>query len=82
MQNPKVPHMNAALKILRYLRKDPDIGLVYKKCDKGKILDIYGFADADWAGSVIDRSSISGYCISLCGNLVEWTSKKQNGVDR
>lgn len=30
MQNPKVPHMNATLRILRYLRKDPDIGLVQK----------------------------------------------------
>lgn len=47
MQNPKVPHKNATLRILRYLRKDPDIGLVQKKCDKGQILNIHCFADAD-----------------------------------
>lgn len=81
MQNPNVPHINAVLRILRYLKKNPEIRLLYKG-EKSRILDIYGFVDAEWAGSTFDRRSTSGYCISLRGNLVIWKSKKQNMVAR
>ena len=36
------------------------------------------YIDADWAGSVTDRRSTSGYCTYVGGNLVTWHSKKQN----
>ncbi|RVW89842.1 putative mitochondrial protein [Vitis vinifera] len=38
--------------------------------------------DADWAGSVNNRRSTSGYCTFVWGNLVTWRSKKQNVVAR
>ncbi|RDX84158.1 hypothetical protein CR513_34840, partial [Mucuna pruriens] len=34
--------------------------------------------DVDYAGSIVDRRSTSGYCMFLGGNLVTWRSKKQN----
>ncbi|PNX67846.1 putative copia-type protein, partial [Trifolium pratense] len=40
------------------------------------------FTDADWAGSVTDRRSTSGYCTFVWGNLVTWRSKKQPVVSR
>ena len=40
------------------------------------------FAKADWAGSVIDGKSTSGYSTQLWGNLVTWRSKKQFVVVR
>ncbi|RVW46337.1 Retrovirus-related Pol polyprotein from transposon TNT 1-94 [Vitis vinifera] len=40
------------------------------------------FSDADWAGSVTDRRSTSGYCSFVWGNLVTWRSKKQSVVAR
>ena len=40
------------------------------------------FTDPDWAGSVIDRKSTSGYCTQLWGNLVTWRSEKQSVVAR
>lgn len=35
------------------------------------------FSSADWAGSVTDGRSTSGYCTFFCGNLVMWQSMKQ-----
>lgn len=45
-------------------------------------MDINGYADADWAGSVQDRRSTSGYFTFVGGNLVTWRSKKQEVVAR
>ena len=38
--------------------------------------------DADWAGSIVNRRSTSGYCSFVGGNLVTWQSEKQNVVAR
>nr|XP_033509805.1 uncharacterized mitochondrial protein AtMg00810-like [Nicotiana tomentosiformis] len=45
-------------------------------------LQIEAFTNADWAGSLDDRRSTSGYCTLVGGNLVTWRSKKQNVVAR
>ncbi|KAB2617029.1 hypothetical protein D8674_012898 [Pyrus ussuriensis x Pyrus communis] len=43
---------------------------------------IKGYTDADWAGNITDRRSISGYFTFVARNLVTWRSKKQNVVAR
>jgi len=40
------------------------------------------YTDADYARSIVDRRSTTGYCMFLGGNLVTWRSKKQNVVAR
>jgi len=40
------------------------------------------FTDADWAGSITDRKSTSGYCTYVRGNLITSRSKKQSVVVR
>uniref|UniRef100_A0A2N9I543 Retrovirus-related Pol polyprotein from transposon RE1 n=1 Tax=Fagus sylvatica TaxID=28930 RepID=A0A2N9I543_FAGSY len=57
----------------------PGKGLLFKK--RGH-LQIEAYTDADWAGSITDRRSTSGYCSFVGGNLVTWRSKKQNVVAR
>ncbi|KAJ4703138.1 Retrovirus-related Pol polyprotein from transposon TNT 1-94 [Melia azedarach] len=79
MNNPTEEHMEAVFRILRYLKMTPGKGLFFKKTTSRKI-EI--FTDADWAGSVIDRRSTSGYCTYVWGNLVRWRSKKQSVVSR
>ena len=54
-------------------------GLLFSKNDH---LRIEAFTDADWAGSLDDRRSTSGYCTFVGGNLVTWRSKKQSVVAR
>ena len=51
----------------------PGKGLFFQRTTK-KEIEI--FSDADWAGSVTDRRSTSGYCSFVWGNLVTWRSKE------
>ena len=79
MQAPHVDHWNVVLRILSYIKKTLGQGLLYE--DKGDT-QISGYCDADWAGSLIDRRSTTGYCVSIGGNVVSWKSKRQNHVAR
>ncbi|XP_062075662.1 uncharacterized mitochondrial protein AtMg00810-like [Humulus lupulus] len=74
MYNPLEEHLEAVYKVLRYLKKTPGIGLLYKKNEER---GVEAFTDVDWAGSIEDRRSTIGYCTKVWGNLVTWRSKKQ-----
>ncbi|KAA0063166.1 Beta-galactosidase [Cucumis melo var. makuwa] len=79
MQASYEKHMEAVNRILRYLKNTPGKGLMFRKTNR-KTIEAY--TDSDWAGSVIDRKSTSGYCTFVWGNLVTWRSKKQSVVPR
>jgi len=49
---------------------------------KNSTLTLEAYTDADYAGSIVDRRSTTGYCTFLGGNLITWRSKKQNVVAR
>lgn len=70
----QVPHWDATVRIIRYLKRAPSHGILYKKYGHIRIKD---FTDADWAGSPSDRWSTKKYCTFLGENLVTWKSKKQ-----
>lgn len=79
MNDPSEAHMEAVMKILRYLKSCPGAGLMFRKQENR---EIKVFTDADWAGSRTDRRSTSGMCSFVWGNLVTWRSKKQSVVSR
>ena len=79
MHDPRERHLQAVDKIIQYLKVSPGKGLLFKK---GKNLSMKVYTNADYAGSIVDRRSTTGYCMFLGGNLVTWRSKKQNVVAR
>ncbi|KAL0544471.1 hypothetical protein IC582_019587 [Cucumis melo] len=76
---PYEEHMEAVKRILRYLKTTLGKGLMFRKTDK-KTIEAY--TNSDWAGSVVDKKSTSGYCTFVWGNFVTWRSKKQSVVAR
>lgn len=79
MHDPRVRHMEVVNRILQYLKATPGRGILFKR---GGSLTMEAYTDADYAGSMTDRRSTTGYCTFLCGNLVTWRSKKQSVVAR
>lgn len=69
-------HWVAAKRVLRYLKGTADLGIWYKYGED----DVQGFADADWAGSIHDRRSFTGYAFMMNGGCISWDSKKQRTV--
>jgi hypothetical protein len=62
MSQPRQTHWIVAKHVLRYLQGTFGYGLKYAS---NVDLRLYGYADADWAGSVVDRKSTSGCCFTL-----------------
>ncbi|XP_065619112.1 secreted RxLR effector protein 161-like [Quercus suber] len=74
---PKEFHLIAVKRIVRYVNGTFDYGIWNTK-DSNECLA--GYSDANWAGCIDDRKSMSGGCFYLGNNLVSWMSKKQNLV--
>ncbi|XP_019239846.1 PREDICTED: uncharacterized protein LOC109219834 [Nicotiana attenuata] len=74
LHHPQVPHMLAALHVLRYLMNDPAQGILLSNSAN---MSLMGFSDSNWGSCTISRKSVSGYYITLGGNPVSWKSKKQ-----
>lgn len=63
---------------LRYIDKSEDVILKdYPNESKYKLVVI---TDSDWAGDTSDRKSQSGNMVLLNGNIIDWTSRKQQSV--
>nr|XP_016503966.1 PREDICTED: uncharacterized mitochondrial protein AtMg00810-like [Nicotiana tabacum] len=75
--NPKESHLKSAKKILRYLKGTQDLVLYYPSGDS---FNLIGYADADYAGYLVDRKSTSRMAHFLGSCLISWGTRKQNLV--
>jgi hypothetical protein len=79
MHAPTTVHFNAACRVIRYLKNNPGQGMLFSRDSE---LQLVGYSDADWAGCMDTRKSISGYCFFIGKSLISWRAKKQATVSR
>ncbi|XP_070037079.1 secreted RxLR effector protein 161-like [Nicotiana tomentosiformis] len=75
--NPKESHLKTAKRILRYLKGMQDLFLYYPSSDS---FNIVGYADANYAGYLVDRKSTSRMEYFLGSCIISWVTRKQNSV--
>ena len=84
MHQPSQTHMTAAKRVLRYLKRCSEYGLVYNNNNKqygmNDELSITAYCDSDWGGDTVDNKSTTGFAVLLNNNLITWITKKQPTV--
>ncbi|KAK4350524.1 hypothetical protein RND71_029837 [Anisodus tanguticus] len=79
MHDPRVEHMNALKRIIRYIQDTLDYELHLYPSSTSILVS---YTDADWGGCPDTRRSTSGYCMFLDNNLVSWSAKRQSTLSR
>ncbi|BBG97503.1 hypothetical protein Prudu_006651, partial [Prunus dulcis] len=67
MHQPRLPHMDATLLVVRYLKSTLGQSLLFQSNNK---LDLIASNDSDWVGYPITRRSTTGYCVFLGNSLI------------
>ncbi|XP_050919643.1 uncharacterized mitochondrial protein AtMg00810-like [Lathyrus oleraceus] len=69
MSKPSHLHLGEAKRVLRYVMGTMEHGIRF---DKNSKLEAKGYCDSDWAGSVDDMKSTSGYVFNLGSGVISW----------
>ncbi|XP_058783814.1 uncharacterized mitochondrial protein AtMg00810-like [Vicia villosa] len=77
MSKPTHSHLGAAKTVLRYIMGTLEHKIIFEKNAK---IEFKGYCDSDWARSVDDMKSTSGYVFSLVLGVISWCSKKQDTI--
>eukprot|EP00253_Pinus_taeda_P033312 PITA_33312 len=73
MERQEKAHWQAAKRILSYVKGTKRFGILYTASECS---DLIGYIDSDWAGSVDDPKSTSGYVFHMGSRAISWASKK------
>ncbi|XP_055803459.1 secreted RxLR effector protein 161-like [Solanum dulcamara] len=79
MHNPKESHMESALRVVRYLKEAPGLGLLMPSQSSNTLT---AYCDSDWSAYLETRRSVIGYLVKFGGSLISWKSKKQETISR
>ncbi|XP_072066584.1 secreted RxLR effector protein 161-like [Arachis hypogaea] len=74
MEEPCTNHLQAAKRILRYIKGTLNDGIYYENTNE---VNLVGYTDSDWAGDIETRKSTSGFVFHLGSGAISWSSKKQ-----
>ncbi|KAM6555970.1 hypothetical protein CsatB_002989 [Cannabis sativa] len=76
---PQASHMNAAVRVLQYIKSTPGQGIYFPATCK---IQLRAYTDSDWAACPDTRRSTTGFCIFIGDSIISWRSKKQHTVSR
>ncbi|XP_074271153.1 uncharacterized protein LOC141595079 [Silene latifolia] len=77
VQAPRKEHLEAALRVVRYLKGDPGKGIVMSK---DSVMQLNGYSDSDYARCPLTRRSLTGYFVALGTTPISWKVRKQPTV--
>jgi len=77
MDKPRVSHLMAAKRIMRYLKGTMSYGILFPSKSSENLKELYGYTDADWCGDKNDRKSNAGFVFFAGTTPVSWCSKKE-----
>ena len=80
MDRPRVSHLNAAKRILRYVKGTIGYGILMPINHSENTRNLYGYTDADWCGDKSDRKNIAGFVFLIDSTPISWSSKKESVV--
>jgi hypothetical protein len=79
--NPSEEHIQRSLHIVKYVAGTLDSKITYHELNEDGFPEGFAaYADADWAGNIIDRRSVTGYIITLAGGAVSWKTARQKTI--
>ncbi|XP_074315635.1 uncharacterized protein LOC141651839 [Silene latifolia] len=77
LQQPREAHMEAALRVVRYLKGSPEQGVLLRSASS---LTVSGWCDSDFGACPLTRRSVTGWFVFLGDSPVSWKTKKQYTV--
>ncbi|WMV38165.1 hypothetical protein MTR67_031550 [Solanum verrucosum] len=79
MHKPKESHMLVAIRVIRYIKNAPGLGLFMSSTTSHQL---FSYCDSDWVACPQSRKSVTGYMIKFGSSLISWKSKKQETISR
>ena len=79
LAKPRIDHLNAAYKVVRYLKQSPGQGIFFSI---NSVPTLTAFCDSDWGGCHQTRHSLTGYCMLFGASIISRKSKKQHTISR
>jgi hypothetical protein len=77
METPDQSHLNAAKRILRYIKGTINEGMFYTSSTN---FNLVGYSDSDWGRDLDERKSTTGFVFFMGDTSFTWSSKKQSIV--
>ncbi|XP_058747204.1 secreted RxLR effector protein 161-like [Vicia villosa] len=77
MEKPKVSHLAAIKRILRYIKGTLGCGILSPATDNGGKCKLLGYTDSSWCGDKDDKKSTAGCVFMFGGAPISWCSKKE-----
>ena len=79
MPSTKKSHMEAAIRVVKYIKQAPGMGILMSSTVSSKL---QAYCDGDWGSCLTTRKSVSGYAVKIGDSLICWKSNKQSTVSR